>query len=465
MASFEHHLGLPTDGYPRITPSSPIRDLGPGCMDYERCAALHSELISRTIRACGGELPAAPPSWWEARAPSKEIASTLHPSLIDFLKRARDEDVLQLQDKQDESPIPVSLCFFISALLYPEGLFEDEDRFSLYEEPGRYLKLHHISNFRCLDDEGLLFDQQTLKASFIEDYNDTRSVTNHKWSWMPLEVILDSYLQMIDEGKVEVASEDEVDRGFTLGVINPWVIRQYTKIDLERATTAFKRLIEAIHSRIEENDIDIDIDIDKDKDEPTPMTLLPWHDPATFNNDIIPPSSFTHEFLTAISACKVRCRYIAPGIRFPTVGEFKDQPITNYVTSPHRHRGQFPGNCPFRLVQIDAEKPVARDWWIGLNNLAPGFYIHPVVNRWPQFWSNSCRLLLPFGIGGQGWARQSNGEPLGINDYWYEEVELRDDQGSLYQPGMTNRITACRAARIDKVLSNWAERVQGEDWG
>jgi hypothetical protein len=41
------------------------------------------------------------------------------------------------------------------------------------------------------------------------DYNDSSTVTSHEWSWMPLEVILDSYLQMIDEGKVQTVSKDQ----------------------------------------------------------------------------------------------------------------------------------------------------------------------------------------------------------------------------------------------------------------
>ncbi|KAL4786086.1 hypothetical protein BJX76DRAFT_355498 [Aspergillus varians] len=280
-----------------------------------------------------------------SRAPSEEIANPLQPSLIGFFKHAWDEDVLPTYSK---------LFVLLGALKFPHGL-QDGDRFNVYAEPGRFVKLYESSHFRLGDDEGILFHQETLKASFIEDYNDTMVITSHEWGWMPLEVILDSYLQMIDEEK-------------------------YTKTDLERATAAFKRLVEVINSRI------------KYKDN-SPLINLLWHDPAIVNQDIIPPSSFAHEFLKAISNCKVRFRYIAPGIRFPTVPEFMDQLITDFVTSPYNHLGQFPGNCPLRIVQIDAEQLVARDWHLGLRNLANGSYIHPVVQKRPLFWSNGCRLL------------------------------------------------------------------------
>ncbi|KAL4866046.1 hypothetical protein BDV12DRAFT_173599 [Aspergillus spectabilis] len=60
-----------------------------------------------------------------------------------------------------------------------------------------------------------------------------------------------------------------------------------------------------------------------------------------------------------------------------------DQPITDFVTSPHRHLGQFPGNFPLRIFQIDAEQLVVRDRHLGLRNIAAGFDIHPVVQRRP----------------------------------------------------------------------------------
>ena len=174
-------------------------------------------------------MPSKPLTWWEARAPSEEIANTLHPSLIKFLKSAWDEDVLPRH--------PFSTLFlFIGALKYPDAL---RDRVSMYEdedEDGRFIKLYESSHFQLHNDEGILygflspwksnpmtcmqrqgaltclsisFDQTTLKASFIEDYNDSPNITSHKWGWIPLEAILDSYVQMIDEKKVQTISEDQ----------------------------------------------------------------------------------------------------------------------------------------------------------------------------------------------------------------------------------------------------------------
>ncbi|KAL4809792.1 hypothetical protein BDV18DRAFT_49415 [Aspergillus unguis] len=450
--------GLPP-GFPRITPSSPLRDFGPGSMDYERCAALHNELLTKVVRALGGEMPSAPPSWWEARAPPDEVANALNPSLIEFLKRAVDNSVM---------PTPGPLFVFIWALNLPEGFFQDEEYYSMYDEPGRFLKLYESGYFRPEDNLGLLFDQETMKACYIEDLEDTRMIANKEWSWMPLEVILDSYLQMIDEGKVEAVSKEQaalLDRDPNIGVLEPWILHQYTKIDVERAATAFKRLTNAIEYRIAMQTRDND----KPKTQAT-LTALPWHDPATYNTDILPSSSFSHEFLCAISDTKVSFRYIAPGIRFPTIPEFADQPLTDFGPRPRSKLGRFPGNCPLHLFQVDTTEekkhPMPYDRHLALDNLTPGFYIYRVVSSWHAVCSNECHLILPFGIGRRGYARKSNGAPLGLTDcdHLEENPEPRDVFVGLYQTGLTNGITNNHSVTIDKVLDNWADRVENGDW-
>ncbi|KAL4966711.1 uncharacterized protein BDV14DRAFT_198834 [Aspergillus stella-maris] len=109
---------------------------------------------------------------------------------------------------------------------------------------------------------------------------------------------------------------------------------------------------------------------------------------------------------------------------------------------------------------------VSESRYSGLRDNTPGLYIHPVVQRWPLFWSNACRLLLPFDIGAAGWARESNGQPLGLGDidFWDEEPRGRAVRGDLYQAGMTNGITNSHLVQIDKLLNKWADCVESGDW-
>ncbi|KAL4969599.1 uncharacterized protein BDV14DRAFT_195862 [Aspergillus stella-maris] len=276
-------------------------------MDYERCAALHNELLTRVVEGCGGKMPDPPLQiYWEAFNPSDEIAEALHPSVIEFLNRAWNEDIM----------------------------------------------LKH-----------------TLKASWIEDYNDTQIIAEHGWSWMPLEVILDSYLQMIDEKKVDSIPVNEWkeyssrERELDCRIFHsPWIIHQFTQIDLDKTVTAFNRLVHAIESRMEL----------RDYDEAAYMNL-PWHDLSMCDQNFIPLSSFAHEFLSATANIKVRFRYIAPGIRFPTLTEFLDQPVTDFENSRHILLGQFPGNYPHWI-----QDPIYKR-----TDLVPGFYIHHVTVKPP----------------------------------------------------------------------------------
>lgn len=279
------------------------------------------------------------------------------------------------------------------------------------------------------------------------------SVCTHEWGWLPLEVILDAYLQMHDEGKAEALPPSRLKdfRSNYPYAMDPWIpLHQYTETDINRTVTAFQRLVNAIDSRLE------------NYNECTSSYMdLPWHDPVTLTQDFIPRDSFAHRFLQAISQWKVRFRYIAPGIRLPAASEFLDQPIKVFGDSRYRHVGRYPGDCPLRIFQIDAEYP-AHDRVYNLD-LHTGFYIDRVVQISTLFWSNGCRVLLPFGIGAKGWARQSNGEPFGVNDF-DERAKPQDKNGTVYQAGLTNGITNHHFVQIDKVFNNWADRVEMGDW-
>lgn len=291
-----------------------------------------------------------------------------------------------------------------------------------------------------------------MKASFVTDYNDTPGICALPFAWMPLEVILDAYLQMIDEGKIQAATDDVGGFG-SIRVSRHWVMHQYTAADVLRAVAAFKRLVTAIHARMPGDDSKDSMD-------------LPWLDPASFmQHNILPSSTFAYEFLKAIAHIKVRFRYVAPGLRVPTVSEFLDQPITDFETTPRNDVGQFPGNFPLKILQLVCNQPVPESLIPRLTclDLPAGFYIHPVVDEPPLCYGNACHLALPFNIGEKGHARKSNGEPFG-RDSLDHEPEPRNEHTGLYQPGLTDGFAECHDVQIDKVLRNWAERVERGDW-
>ncbi|KAL4952023.1 hypothetical protein BDW69DRAFT_201026 [Aspergillus filifer] len=416
MASPETHPVAVShcQGYPRITKSSPVRDLIPGELDYERCAALHNELLS-----------------------------LLRPPAVEFLKPAYVEPPLL--------PESGTLIHSLQGLAEPTRMVDVCVGYENEAPPGTFIRLYELSRFREGDNEGILLNQDTMKASCIADYNDTPGVRALPFAWKPLEVILDAHLRMIDEGK----SRRLLMKG-------------------QMAAAAFKRLVIAIHARMPEEDDSKDED--KDKIASTNWMKLPWHDPSTLmqqHPNILPPSSFAKEFLTATAHIKVRFRYVAPGLRFPAVTRVP-QPAAHHKLldkqttppPPPNSVGQFPGNCPLKIFQVVCDKPIPDPHiphWTNPHSFPAAFYIHPVVQKPPLCYSNGCHLALPFAIGKKGHARKSNGEPFGKDNLGYKP-DPRNEHAGLYQPGMTDGFGDYHDVQIDKVLRIWAERVERGDW-
>ncbi|KAL3456918.1 hypothetical protein BJX64DRAFT_293602 [Aspergillus heterothallicus] len=144
---------------PQVTPK--------GCV-FEELEALTVRVEHNHIGCQGCKRRSKPLTRWGARASSEDIANSLYPSLIELLKRVWDEEVLP------QWPV---IFLYIGALKSPDEL---RNRMDKYEEEGRFIKLYESSHFRFGDDESTPFDQTTLKASFITDYNDTMLITRYE---------------------------------------------------------------------------------------------------------------------------------------------------------------------------------------------------------------------------------------------------------------------------------------------
>ncbi|KAL3466529.1 hypothetical protein BJX64DRAFT_302193 [Aspergillus heterothallicus] len=323
-------------------------------MDYERCAALHNELLFRGRTGAGNEW--IEPQTWQ------------------------------------------NLFFFITCLAWPEDIVSLNYLGLDSNSPDRFLLLYISSGFMLGDEQGILFDQHTFKATYII------------YGWLPLEVILNSYLDMIDEGKVSI-------------------FRDFIYSENE-AVAALRRLIIAIESRMEETTNNSSIH-------------LPWHDPVTLNQTFIPPDSFAHVFLSAVPTWTVRFRYLAPGIRFPTVAEFLDQAVGE---------PEYPGGCSLRVFQMDPEE--GQEGAQSQNMRTHGLFLDNVITEHPEYFANGSSLRLPFAIGCNRMARMSNGQLIRIRDH-----------NSLYQQGYnSNGIDNGHFVQIHKVLDSWAQRVEQEGW-
>jgi hypothetical protein len=118
-------------------------------MDYERCAAQHNELLFRGWTSAGNEW-IEPPTWWDYYSRSDELASQLHPSLIEFLKRAYHVMSETLSSENGWR----DLFFFLSCLAVPKDIvsLRQVDMIG----PDRFLLLYVSSGFMLGDEQGIL---------------------------------------------------------------------------------------------------------------------------------------------------------------------------------------------------------------------------------------------------------------------------------------------------------------------
>ena len=215
----------------------------------------------------------------------------------------------------------------------------------------------------------------------------------HGWGFKPLEVILDSYLDMIDKGKVTLICPNPP---IWPRPINPWVLYSYTKVDVEKALSAMQSLLDAIVARQPARE--------------AAVSHNPWSDPKLLTSINLPPKTFAHDFLTGLFTHKITFRYIAPGIRLPTAAEFATQPyLGSYPTND-------PTSLPLLLFYTGGEKGVGR----GLHPISPpppppnypprsdtpeipaGLYIETIYSRTSRAFSNAYYLLLPFKVEANG---------------------------------------------------------------
>lgn len=235
----------------------------------------------------------------------------------------------------------------------------------------------------------------------------------------------------------------------------PWEIQQYTQWDLEKAVVAFTRLLDAIESRLPPTTSNQEIE-------------LPYSD-LVIDKSLPAKNSFIRSFLSALPPRHMKFRYIAPGIRIQNPAEFISQPFTEprEIFQPLSKIEESIYGLPTLLFRADGanSSPWTRPWFPDgvAQDIPVGLYIEPTRRYLAQDFGNESRLLLPFGVSANGYARSSNGIPLSP----WPSNHIRDDVSEgLYQVYHFSGFlpTSLRSVQVHKVLLNWAERVELGDW-
>lgn len=248
---------------------------------------------------------------------------------------------------------------------------------------------------------GLVLDQQHATAIQHMSIHDTSITMKGRQSWLPLECLLDGFLDMIDQGKVVAVDEDydgEQER------TAPWVMPSYTEQDLDETFRAFQYLVDAICAAIPgqpELNGDSLIEI---------VTGGESHS--------LPSSSFTCRFL--FQANNPPFTYIAPGLRIARHQPFAAVPV------PVRSGDLFP-LLPFQndrpAYQETRHAPWGEDLPVSpfpyefqsITDYPAGLYLTETESQDMHPFEDGCKLVLPFALGDNMCALTSDGAIIGEN--------------------------------------------------
>jgi hypothetical protein len=266
--------------------------------------------------------------------------------------------------------------------------------------------------------------------------------------WYPLDVVLDYWLSTIRKGRIIAVPDNhpesrlEDHNGF-----HPWRYLAFNNGILDETLDVFNKLVEAIEARLPRNGSTYK---DPIKWGLVDADVLQLHDM---------PSGFARQFLER--ARTPRFKYIAPGLEVMSTSGFSKQP---FLPNPDEkaEKDGVPAILLFHSkLDYDTSQDLSEPVGIGpfgypyrhITTFPAGLYLIPTG------WSlsdDTCQFVLPFDVGGDGYARNPDGA-------LYRENSSRGSLKSLYIPGCHPFETVVEQSLVG-VLRNWLEIVERGDW-
>jgi hypothetical protein len=336
---------------------------------------------------------------------------------------------------------PEQLC---RAIEYTE---EEEDS----NEP-RYVLLYMANGaLGTTHPLGLLLNQSEATAMQHMSIRDTEITMNGRQLWLPLEVILDGLVDMIEQGKilaVDATYSGEQER------TEPWIMPSYTDRDLEESLQAFQQLVDAIHDRM------------PSKPQSVEKGLLEMV--TAGNPNILLANSFAHQFLAQCP--RPAFSHIAPGLSIaqnqpfaPASGQADTNTLFPFLlfasTSPaHQQSRRAPWGEQVR------DSPFALNF-NHISSYLSGLYLSESDPHGPHPFEDGCKLVLPFTLGSNAFARTSDGALIGehVRREGDEAAEIELKSAELYQLGY-NHFIAAHDVQLKYVLERWLEMVEEGKW-
>ncbi|KAH4063780.1 hypothetical protein HBH50_186600 [Parastagonospora nodorum] len=411
-------------------------------MDVDKCVVLHNKILEHGWVHSGKsreDLERNRKTWFDYHGDEAEaIRDILSPDIIAFLERAYEVDC---EDGH-------AFFYYVAGLFSPSLIHELSETFNHDSSEDGILQnivLYNMNSSFGSHPVGLVFDQEHNTAIMCVDLDDGDTIQNGRTEWFPLEVVLEAWLDMIEQGKV-VATSD------TGEVEAPWTLATYSPKILQDTVAAFDSLVQEIESRMPEGS--------GMQDDSTPLI------DATILDAMNPQRGFAHHFIKKVR--RPRFRFIAPGLEISDPSNITPQPFAT-IHPDAEHVELIPvllfravsGTSPCMAPASGDECPFGYPF-SEVEQYHAGLYLS-CTNLSHNSFEDEATLVLPFRIGAQGYARKSDGARFGENTQDAEDVEPDDTFADVYQPGH-QPFTEMHAVRLISILQNWLEMVQSGDW-
>jgi hypothetical protein len=259
---------------------------------------------------------------------------------------------------------------------------------------------------------------------------------------------------MINVGKIQA-----VDDSFQgIGKNGPWICRHWNDFMVQVTADAFNALVDSIETWMRDQRISV------------PEISEPLLPDSAMDASGIPPG-FARSF--AAKARRPAFTYIAPGLSVPTVQSFAQQPFYGLDDlDQEEDLGSasltvepillFASMEPFHLADRDErEDPPIQPLRDKLLSVPAGVYLLESERQAIHGFEDAVKLVLPFGVGGNGFARTSDGLQIGDRRI-SEDPSYSDIYTELYQQGW-NPFIEMHQVRLVKVLESWKGMVEKGD--
>ena len=274
---------------------------------------------------------------------------------------------------------------------------------------------------------------------------------------------------MIDTGKV-VARSQPVRGPWEA---EPWELMLYSQQDLQTAVNGFDNLILRIECLLENPSLRTKDNAD-DQAKLLALAAAKFDVPRSPGEfGLIPKvvldnaglrEGFLRDFLTSVRRPKESIKYIAPGLRLPTVDDFSPHPLQNFEMPEYMNleNGVLP--IPVFISTVKSTSPIFENYpFQEITNLPYGLWTTCVSKDGDHEFEDACRLYLPFEIGANGFARLADDSVIGEDQRSKGVARPGGRRNELFQPGYNHYIPE-HESQLGDILGLWQNLVGLGEW-